>query len=100
MSEYSGDGEDAAESQPQGKEETPITEEGSPEGTGESLHIPTEFLQGASFKPGDEVVLKVIAAGDDGIEVEYSKNESGESDDRVSDAGAELDAIDAQHPMM
>lgn len=53
----------------------PITEDGSPEGEGDSIHIPAEFLQGTKFKPGDELVLKVVSADDEGVEVEYATAE-------------------------
>jgi len=67
----------------------PITEDGSPEGQGDSIDIPAEFLQGnaGKFKAGDEVVLKVVSADDEGIEVEYAtepgkdKAEGGEGEE-------------------
>ena len=79
----------------------PITEEGSPEGTGDSIHIPAEFLQqnAGKFKTGDEVVLKVVSVDDDGsIEVEYAsepgsdKGEGSEGEGGMS-ANDEIDQM-------
>lgn len=54
------------------QDEKPITEDGAPESTGETIDIPKDFLQGTQFREGDELVLKVVAVGDDGIEVAYA----------------------------
>lgn len=67
----------------------PITEDGAPESTGETIKIPKDFLEGTSFREGDELVLKVVAVGDDGIEVAYApKSEKGEMS-----ANDELDSL-------
>lgn len=73
------------------KDETPLTEEGAPEPSeANTLHIPNAFLQGSEFKPGDQVMMKVIAVGDDGVEVAYAtEDDSGEE----MSAEAELDSI-------
>lgn len=89
FSEYSDTKEDSKE---------PITEQGSPEGGSDSIHIPSEFLQGKAFKEGDSIVLKVVAADDEGVEVEYAtepasdKNE-GSEDESVPSANDEIDAM-------
>lgn len=73
---------------------TPITEDGAPEGSSESMHIPAEFLQGTKFKPGDELVLKVVAADDDGVEVEYAKAPEGKGESGgMMSANDELDMM-------
>jgi len=81
---------------------TPITEEGGPEGQGDSMHIPAEFLQGnaGKFKEGDELVLKVISADDEGVEVEYAtepskdKGEGGEGEG--PSANDEMDMMESR----
>lgn len=85
---------------PASSDKQPITEDGSPEGQGDSIHIPAEFLQGnaGKFKAGDELVLKVISADEEGIEVEYAtepekdQGEGGEGEGGTS-ANAEIDAM-------
>lgn len=73
MSDLDGD-EDATPAPPESASETPMTEEGQPETGGETLKVPAEFLQGTQFKPGDELVLRVVDIGDDGeLEVAYAK---------------------------
>ena len=52
--------------------EKPITEQGAPEGTGDTMHIPVDFLNGTTFKAGDELVLKVVSSDEDGLEVAYA----------------------------
>ena len=80
-----------------GQGEQPITEDGSPPSNEGTIHLPTEFLQGTTFKPGDEVVLKVVSAGDDGIEVEYAKApEGGEGDGMGMSANDEIDQMHAK----
>lgn len=88
------DMEDEAAS-PESSKERPITEEGTPEDTGETISVPKEFLQGTQFKPGDELVLKVVAVSDDGLEVAYAKEpEGGETDESSREsANAELDSM-------
>lgn len=75
----------------------PITEEGSPKGQGDSIHIPAEFLQGQQFKAGDELVLKVLSADENGVEVEYAKAEgdAGGSGDEGMSANDEIDRMES-----
>lgn len=85
-------------SEPSTPNEQPITEEGSPEGTGDSIHIPAEFLQGKTFKAGDELVLKVISADDEGVEVEYAAEAASDKGEASEDEGPSAnDEIDAMH---
>lgn len=82
--------------EPQGQDESqePITEEGSPPPAGNTVHLPTDFLKGAMFKPGDEVVLKVTSVNDDGIEAEYATAPAkGEGPMSAND---EIDSMQAQ----
>jgi hypothetical protein len=72
-------------------DKTPITEDGAPEGEGESIHIPMEFLQGKQFKEGDEIVMKVVSADDEGVEVEYAVKEEPDSGGDGMSANAEID---------
>ena len=78
-------------------DKTPITEDGSPSGEGDSIHIPAEFLQGGKFKEGDEITLKVVAADEDGVEVEYAaeevKGDKNESEDGMMSANDEIDRM-------
>lgn len=73
-------------------EQRPMTEEGTPEDSGETMHVPTDFLQGTKFKEGDELVLKVVSVDDEGLEVAYAKAPRSEAGS--SDAHAELDQLD------
>lgn len=73
----------------------PITEDGAPpEGSENTLHIPVDFVQGTEFKPGDKLMVKVVAVGDDGLEVAYATEEDAMGEDDEMDADAELTAID------
>ena len=86
---------------PESADKQPITEEGSPEGQGDSIHIPAEFLQAnaGKFKEGDELILKVVAVDDDGsVEVEYASEpaKGDESEGGGSDMGANAE-IDQMH---
>lgn len=74
--------------------QSPVTEEGAPEGKAESIHIPAEFLQGTKFKPGDELVLKVISADEEGLEVEYASPAEGGGEGEMS-ANDEIDSMAA-----
>jgi hypothetical protein len=78
----------------------PITEEGSPEGQGDSIHIPTEFLQGKQFKAGDELVLKVVSADEDGVEVEYAVEPADDAGEGAEVEPSANDEIDQMSPMM
>jgi len=84
FSDYSGDSASA--------EKTPITEDGSPQGEGDSIHIPSEFLQGTKFKEGDELVLKVVSSDENGVEVEYAAKPEDESGNEGMSANEEIDA--------
>lgn len=75
-----------------GEGKRPITEEGTPEGSGDTIHIPKEFLQGTTFKEGDELVLKVVAADDEGLEVAYAKPEEAEPQEG-GDANTQIDQL-------
>lgn len=87
FAEYGGgQGSDA------GSSKQPITEEGAPQGQGDSIHIPAEFLQGQKFKPGDELVLKVMSADDEGVEVEYAQAPAKEGEGEMS-ANDEIDQM-------
>lgn len=85
--------------EPASSNKTPITEEGTPEGQGDSIHIPAEFLQGnaGKFKEGDELVLKVISADEDGIEVEYAKEPAGENEGSEGEGMGANEEIDQMH---
>ncbi len=74
----------------------PMTEAGTPEDSGETISIPAEFLQGTKFKAGDELVLKVITADEEGLEVAYAKKPAGGDKEDAKDASGtdeELDSI-------
>lgn len=78
--------------------ERPMTETDTPEDDGETIHIPTAFLQGTKFKEGDELVLKVVSVDEDGLEVAYAKappeGEAAEEGSASGDSGSELDELD------
>lgn len=87
------DGADDAAA-PQQSDDTPPTEtnkdEQEPEG--ETALLPKSILAGKEFKPGEEVVLKIVHLYDDEVEVEYAKDEadsnSNEKEDSPEMAGA------------
>ncbi len=93
FSEYSDTSGDSAE--------TPITEDGAPEGEGDSIHLPAEFLMGKKFKDGDTVTLKVVSSDEEGVEVEMpteaDKNEGSEDEGGMGMMSAN-DEIDAAKP--
>lgn len=103
MAEYAGDSATSESDAPKSEKDTPITEDGQPESSGDSLHIPAEFLQGAKFEAGDKLMLKVISADEDGVEVEYAAmpmnkdGMKGRGMNMRERANAELDAIDQEH---
>lgn len=72
----------------------PITEQGTPEDSGNTIHVPAEFLQGTKFKAGDELVLKVVSVDDEGLEVAYATKPESESASEESSANEEIDQLD------
>jgi hypothetical protein len=70
-----------SDSSPQPEHEAP-----SGEGyDGETAVLPKSILAGKEFKPGEEVVLKIVAIHDDSVEVKYAS----ESGDEHSEGGEE-----------
>lgn len=76
------------------KNERPLTEDGTPEDSGETMHVPSGFLQGTRFKEGDELVLKVVSVDEEGIEVAYAPKGEGSGGDGSGSPDAELDQLD------
>lgn len=78
------------------KESTrPITEENTPENQGETIHIPREFLQGTTFKSGDELILKVVSSDEEGLEVAYAKAPEKSEGAESKNANEEIDSMDS-----
>lgn len=51
-------------------------EDRSPDGDdGETAVLPKSILAGKDFKPGEEVVLKIVAIHDDSVEVAYATDD-------------------------
>lgn len=48
------------------------------EGSEPTALIPKSLLAGKEFKPGEEIVLKIVHIYEDEVEVEYAKSEEGE----------------------
>lgn len=65
-------GENKAHAPMPSDKDKPLTEEGQPEGTGQTIEIPIEFVGGKKFEAGDELVLKVVSIEDGKLEVEYA----------------------------
>lgn len=86
------DAEPAAEEQ----SETPAEERS--EGEGQTAMLPKSILAGKEFKPGDEVVLKIVAMQDDSVVVEYAPEKGGEYEKPAAEAPAS--APDEYGPMM
>lgn len=51
---------------------------------GETAMLPKAILAGKEFKPGDEVVLKIVAMHEDEVEVAYA-TEGGSEDDGMDE---------------
>lgn len=51
--------------------------EDHPHEEGETALLPKSILAGKEFKPGEEVVLKIVHIYDDEVEVEYATGEGG-----------------------
>lgn len=47
---------------------------------GQTAILPKSILAGKEFKPGEEVVLKIVAIHDNDVEVEYSHDEEKEEE--------------------
>lgn len=58
------------------KQSAPQEEKGSEEGV--TAMLPKSILAGKDFKPGEEVVLKIVAMHDDQVEVTYASEKGGE----------------------
>ena|SRR6185295_13780135 len=50
---------------------------------GETALLPTSILGGKEFKPGDEVVLRIVHMGDGEVEVAYAKDDK-KGDDNMN----------------
>lgn len=76
------------------------TEEGTGENDsqdtgGETALLPKSILAGKDFKPGEEVVLKIVRIHDDEVEVQYApdKHEESESEEEPESADSEIDRM-------
>lgn len=65
--------------------------------SGETALLPKSILGGKEFKPGEEVVLKVVNVHDDQVEVAYA---TGESKEESPPAAAPAAAPDEMASMM
>lgn len=73
------------------EEETPLTEEGTPEKPS-TVSIPMASLGGKEMNEGDTITLRVVSVGEDGVEAEVT---SGKEADAAGDQYEEADtAID------
>lgn len=77
--------------------ETPAEE--SSEGEGQTAMLPKSILAGKEFKPGDEVVLKIVAMQDDSVVVEYAPEKGGGGEQPTAEAPAQ-GGPDEYGPMM
>lgn len=59
---------------------TPMTEEGQPEGTGQTIEVPIEFAEGRKFKVGDEMIVKVVGMEDGKFQLKYAHGPEGEKE--------------------
>ncbi len=62
---------------------------------GETALLPKSLMAGKDFKPGEEIVLKVVRLYGDEFEVEYSHGEdkSDEKNEDMDKAHAEMDGM-------
>lgn len=50
-------------------------------GDGQTAILPKSILAGKEFKPGEEVVLKIVAIHDNDVEVEYATEEGSKEEE-------------------
>lgn len=50
-------------------------------GDGQTAILPKSILAGKEFKPGEEVVLKIVAIHDNDVEVEYASEEGSKEEE-------------------
>lgn len=69
--------------------------------SGETALLPKSILAGKEFRPGEEVVLKIVRVHDDEVEVEYA-SEKPETENKSEDMSAdeEIDGMATDKPMM
>ncbi len=81
MPDYYGGGDD--EGAMDGKPTMGASDKDSPkeEEEGTTALLPKSILAGKEFKPGDEVVLKVVHLFDDEVEVSYATEKAGEKEE-------------------
>ena len=82
MAYYSNPGDDAPSMPDKGMaDDAPDKMSDDEKGSeGETALLPKTILAGKEFKPGDEVVLKIVAMHGDEVEVAYATEEGGEDD--------------------
>ncbi len=57
---------------------------------GETALLPKSILAGKEFKPGEEVVLKIVHMYDDEVEVAYATGEEKDENSKPADMGDEM----------
>lgn len=64
---------------------TPDTKPTTAKEEGETALLPKSILAGKEFKPGDEVVLKIVHMYEDEVEVAYASEKEPEGDTGMGD---------------
>lgn len=84
-----GGSRDTSPEAPEGGNEEPHDE------SGETALLPKSILAGKEFRPGEEVVLKIVRVHDDEVEVEYApeKPKESESEQEPESADSEIDRM-------
>jgi hypothetical protein len=72
--------------------ESPKSDKGEEYG-GESALIPKALLAGKEFKPGEEVVFKIVHMYEDEVEIEYATDDK--KDTKKSNMDMAMDGMDA-----
>lgn len=87
--DYYGDSP-AEEQKPGESQESPEQEDKEQEGQEPTAVLPKSILMGKDFKPGEEVVLKIVRIHDDQVEVAYApeKGKEGEGEGEMAEAPA------------
>lgn len=88
MEDVDGSEEEMSES----AEETPMTEEGSPEEPSEGIRIPMSAL-GREVAEGETITLRVIASDENGISAEIVEAEAAPSRDGYEEPNAAFDRM-------
>lgn len=88
---------DAEAPEPQMPEQEPEPTEG--ESDSETAVLPKSILAGKTFKPGEEIVLKIESIQDDSVVVSYATGKGGEDEGYSKEESTPEPQASAPNPM-